>query len=909
MLGPRMTSPRRWIVGRAPNCDLVVDVAEVSSRHCCLYSTERGFVLEDLGSANGTFVNGERLTKKAFVKPGDSITLGQRTPFPWPNSQPSSQPPPIPPPIPGKSSGNSSHRGSPRARAVGASSSDGLTRPMAAAGGAAAKVTIGRAPDNDLVLDHPGVSNHHAVLTPEPGGHRLHDIGSSNGTAIGHPANRVQEAVLRPQDVVYFGTFRVPAALLLERLVEPQSKPTALSIGDGTTVIGRAADADIVVNLPTISARHARLFRRGDDIVLEDLGSSNGTFVNHRRIHQPTILRPGDIVGLGTFSFTLNQEGRFDRNDDSRQVTVEAVGVGLTVPGKRLIEDCSLTIFPSEIVGLMGPSGAGKTTLMRALNGYTPPTKGHVYLNGQDLYAHYDQYRTDLGYVPQDDIIHGDLTVFQALYYSARLRLPSDFSNREITDRVKAVLKQLHLEGTENVLIGSPEKKGISGGQRKRVNLAMELLTDPLVLFLDEPTSGLSSEDARVVMKVLRELADHGKTILITIHQPGLDVYKMLDNLLIVGKDANSTEPGRILFYGPAYPDALGFFNPSTPNKDLSPDDLFQGLKRQPAEEWIDKFQRSSYCRRYVDDRAGQSRGGDRGKAEKATSNSRHFLQWKTLSERCFAIKLRDRMNTAILLAQAPVVAVLLVLVFGKQCRAETTTEGWPNVAGGVGTSLFLMGMAALWFGASNAVREIVGEWAIYRRERMVNLSIPSYVASKFTVLGTLSAIQCAILLAISYPGCALKSPWPILFLLLLLASFVGVAIGLVLSSVARTSEVAIGLLPIVLLAMVILGGAMLPMHDMNVFPRLIGLANPARWAFEGLVVAESHSQPEFTPPVPPVPKGATAPTTESIDMAEKFFPKEKHRFPRWAGFVVLGGLLISFVAGNLAILRWRDKS
>src|SRR5205085_9777527 len=141
-------------------------------------------------------------------------------------------------------------------------------------------------------------------------------------------------------------------------------------------------------------------------------------------------------------------------------------------------------------------------------------------------------------------------------YYSARLRLPRDFSDADVHRRIRTVLEQLELRGAEDVRIGSPEKKGISGGQRKRVNLAMELLTDPLVLFLDEPTSGLSSEDALMVLKVLRELADAGKTILITIHQPSLEVFRLLDNLVLVSRDAGSQDPGRLIYYGRAYPDA-----------------------------------------------------------------------------------------------------------------------------------------------------------------------------------------------------------------------------------------------------------------------------------------------------------------------------------------------------------------
>lgn len=230
----------------------------------------------------------------------------------------------------------------------------------------------------------------------------------------------------------------------------------------------------------------------------------------------------------------------------------------------------------------MGPSGAGKTTLISALNGYTPPTLGQVLFNDRDLYANYGQFQGVIGYVPQDDIMHGDLTVARALYYTARLRLPPDSSDAEIAERIKVVIEQLGLKGTENVLIGSPQKRGISGGQRKRVNLAMELLTDPAVLFLDEPTSGLSSEDTLTVMRLLRTLADEGKTILLTIHQPSLEAYRQLDNLVVVAKDPGTTDPGRLTYYGPAYPQAVQFFNPQhEEGAVLSPDEVLRSLAEE----------------------------------------------------------------------------------------------------------------------------------------------------------------------------------------------------------------------------------------------------------------------------------------------------------------------------------------
>jgi ABC-type multidrug transport system ATPase subunit len=680
-------------------------------------------------------------------------------------------------------------------------------------------------------------------------------------------------------------------------------------------IIGRDPRCHQVLNHPLISARHARLTRGHDGFWLEDLGSLNGTFVNGRRITTAVRVRRGDVIGLAGFTLTLDESGRLVERDLGGKVTLEALNVSVAASGRQLLDAISLTIFPAEMVGLMGPSGAGKTTLLNALNGYAPPSTGAVLLNGKDIYEHYDQFRTALGYLAQDDLIHPDLTVHQALYYSARLRLPPDFSAAELETRIQTVLKQLGLESAANVLIGSPNRKGISGGERKRVNLAMELLTDPLVLFLDEPTSGLSSEDAFMVMKVLRGLADAGKTILLTIHQPSLEVFRLLDNAVVLARDTRTAEPGRLVYYGPAYPDAIQFCNPNgsppdQPNNGADPDAILRGLSRRRADEWAEAYRHSPFYQHYVVQRARWSGAADAAREGAAASEpvrrSSLLFQWWTLTARCLTIKRKDTINTFILLAQAPVAAVLIVLVFGRQLREPVTAENWPRIADSLGISVFVMTLAALWFGASNAVREIVGEWPIYHRERMVSLKIPSYVASKFTVLGLLCIVQCLVLLGITRWGCALQSPWWPTFGLLLLTALCGVAVGLCLSALARTSEAAIALLPIVLLVLAILEGMMQPIHRMPRFLQTLCKIIPSRWAFEGMILLESAHRPQEPPPLEPVPSPVVE-LPHLRDMAELYFPRESERRSVPICAAALAFLILLLNGLIHVILRLRD--
>lgn len=865
---------RRWVIGSAPECDLVVADSKVSGRHCLLTETAEGFLLEDLGSTNGTFVNRWRIAAPVKISRRDVVTLGQTAPMPWPA------------PI------QTADRPAARARGL-------------------RSIRIGREPDNDVVLDYPVVSGYHARITVSDGAAVIEDLGSTNGTAIGNPKNRIKRSPLSAKDAVYFGSLREPASRLLGgKLALGATAQGELAFNGQVLTIGRDPKCDLALDYPMVSWQHARLARVGNQITVEDLGSTNGTFVNGQPVKGVVTVNPGDVIGLGSYTFQLTQAGRLEKRDYRGNLTIEGAGITVDVPGKRLIENVSLTIYPSELVGLMGPSGAGKTTLMNVLNGYSPPSDGAVLCNGVSLYSSQAQFSGHIGYVPQDDIMHRDLTVGQALYYTARLRLPSDFRDEEIRQRIAQVLSQLGLEGAEDKLIGSPENKVISGGQRKRVNLAMELLTEPSILILDEPTSGLSSEDALVVMKLLRQLADTGKTIIIAIHQPNLAVFGLMDNLVVLSPDANASGVGKMVYYGPAYPDAVYFFNPNHPGRTggqpdqrPSPDEVLEGLTKSSTAEWIKRYDASEYKRQYVTERAGHQPANSQELRPKANRQP-GILQWWTLVRRCFEIKLKDRWGTGILLAQAPIIALLIVLVFGKQVSlnpapiSSDQAMDWYSTSNAMRITMFLMVIAALWFGCSNSAREIVSELAIYRRERMVNLKIPSYVASKFTVLGLLCIIQCAVLVGIVYVGCGLRGAVLPIFGILTLTSLVGAALGLTASAWARTVERAIALVPIILLPMIIMGGALYPKHKMTL-PWMTQVV-PSRWAYEALLLTEAEGRAH-------IPVNRTADSElEFLDMAEEHFPRNS-RGGAGVGALVLGVMLLVLMGIILVLLRWRD--
>ena len=670
----------------------------------------------------------------------------------------------------------------------------------------------------------------------------------------------------------------------------------------GSKSIGRTPENDIQIPHPQVSSRHAVLHSISGQLFLEDRGSANGTYVRGQRIpaNQRVPVANGEKVFIGPMPLLLQIAG----NDvavvveDAAQwegrplYEIEAWDLVLQVPDrdnpgelKTLLDHASFKALPGDFIALMGPSGAGKTTLLLTLNGYLPPTAGQVRINGEDLYAIYDALRGSIGYVPQDDIVHPELTVWEAVRYSAKFRLPPDYSEEEIERRVQTTLGQLGLESVAHLQIGRPEKKILSGGQRKRVNIAMELVTDPVIMFLDEPTSGLAADDTASLVSLLHDLAKQtGKTIITTIHQPAKDEFEKFNLALILGVG------GVTMFYGPPA-DGYRFFGSllerqGKANRVDNPRDMFDMLNQrerpiwdamraqnpqaprfaarsQAAREWNAEYmnpQNPIFQKMFGGRRAVGTGSAQHGVPKGRASTSGQF---GLLFSRYFKTKMRDVGGTSIMLLQAPIIGVLLALVFGGQqdaipywCLGALQELG--RKAGGIGQgidevlknmpatpdnsgSIFFVVVAAVWFGTSNAAREIVSERAIYKRERMVNLKLFNYVFSKFVLLSFVCVIQCAILLAIVFFALGYNGglqAFGIELATLIAVAMNSVAIGLALSTVVTSAEAAMALTPIALIPQVVLGGLMVPMTT-NEFLEVPMYAMPARWGFQGVIAQE----------------------------------------------------------------------
>ena len=502
---------------------------------------------------------------------------------------------------------------------------------------------------------------------------------------------------------------------------------------------------------------------------------------------------------------------------------------------RYLLRAVSFAVFPGELVGLMGPSGSGKTTLLHVLLGTYQATGGAVEYNGIKAEIFKQRFGSLIGYVPQEDMLHPELTVRETLYYQAKLRLPKDVSRQEIYNRIDRICFQLGLFRSggidvRDVLVGSPESKGLSGGQRKRLNLAIELLTEPKLLYLDEPTSGLSSRDTRIVMELLRKLAsERNITIIITIHQPSQKVYQLLDKVIYL-------KNGRLGFFGPAFPDSIAYFVPEEQPETSSPDAVMEKLDEMKDDAMVARFIASEAYAKNIKarwDRVPKPNPSNESRLK--VSKVGFIRQFNYLLSRYLRCRWNDKTSLLVLLAQAPLVAILLCMVFWEQTPQD------------VATVLFLLGFVSLWFGVNNSSREIVGEIALLRREKRVGLNTVAYLLSKLVGQGAMTLLQVALLITLTLISLQkVQVDIPLAIFVCWLTSLAGISVGLTISAFVRSQIAAVAAVPLVLIPVILLGGLIKPFNQMHNLILCLANLTPARWAFEMMTAFCHHVRIDF---------------------------------------------------------------
>ncbi|MFD0365892.1 FHA domain-containing protein [Nocardia sp. GCM10030253] len=733
-------------------------------------------------------------------------------------------------------------------------------------------ITMGRAPEVTLFVDSPLVSRVHATLTWQGSAWVLTDNGSTNGVFV--DARRLSQPVSidRPTQVRLGDAISGPLLHLLPAVPSPRparthsappptqqqrrqpppsaplpqhvppqqlninmttradtsslpplrARPSTAPIARGDRLppggldIGRTTDNQIVVNDPLASRKHARLVAANEGLTIEDLGSANGTFVNGRR-EQRTVLRERDIITIGNIDFVVQQGTLVHRQKPVAEQGLHVHGVGFTVEGnKQLLVDVNMQAGRGTLTALIGPSGAGKSTLSKLIAGTTQPSGGVVTFEGRNLHAEYEALRSRIGMVPQDDVLHRQLTVRQALGYAAELRLPPDNSKADRQQVIDGVLKELSLTEHADTRVDR-----LSGGQRKRASVALELLTGPSLLILDEPTSGLDPALDRQVMVMLRELADAGRVVIVVTHS--VACLDMCDQVLLLAPG------GKTAFCG--HPAGVGGALGTSDWAEIfakvaaSPDQAFAAYRSRQAA---------------VPPPPPPTQNGSVGSPPQSGGGK----QFSTLARRQVRLIFADRGYLAFLVILPFILGVLSLVVPGKNGFQRGALAALPDgtfaPTGGSETQqlLVVLILGACFMGSTLTVRDLVGERTIFFRERAVGLKPSAYLIAKIAVFSVTAFLQSAVLVGITLAGKKAPADGSViangsveLYIDISLTAVCCVVFGLLLSSLARSNEQVMPMLVVMIMAQLVMAGGLIPVTGRVVLEQLSWLF-PARWGY-----------------------------------------------------------------------------
>jgi ABC-type multidrug transport system ATPase subunit len=616
-------------------------------------------------------------------------------------------------------------------------------------------------------------------------------------------------------------------ALFRKHDVRHASGDLTIRLDKDRYVIGRATNCEVPLPDPAIALRHVELQRTSGGWRVVDLGSGRPTLLNGNPVSSAPF-KPGDQLRLASYTFSLDRDGTTLAAFGTRSFSSLSIrSISRRIGSVSLLDDVRFTVFTGEVIAVVGPSGAGKTTLLNAIAGIAPPDKGEVLFDGQDFHRLLAADRSVVGIVPQDDVVHADLTVEESLQFTARLRFPTDTPRSALQGEVDRVLGELDIDHIRRSRIGDAVRRGISGGQRKRVNLGQELLTRTTrVLFLDEPTSGLDPQTAQDIVSLIRQLADGGRIIFLVTHDVTPTILGLVDHLMVLAPG------GRLAWFGPPT-EASRWFEVA------SVDGIFGRLTEAKPTEWSERFRNGPVFRKYVRTRehllgfkTADEAGDNKRKRPLARMRRSRFRQYLTLTRRYWRVKLRDRAGTNVLLAQAPILGTLMWLVFPE-----------PDAP-----AMFMLALSTLWFGASASVRELIADRAIWRREARVGIGVTAYLGSKLTVLGALVTLQCLALASLVWmllgmggvgpDGQAYGTSWVLLCATSALTGLVGMALGLLISASFASSEAAVGTLPLLLIPQITFGGLIVKIKEMGLVAKAFSYLMIVRYSFDAAIKA-----------------------------------------------------------------------
>lgn len=528
------------------------------------------------------------------------------------------------------------------------------------------------------------------------------------------------------------------------------------------------------------------------------------------------------------------------------------------------IQSFSFAIESGNLVGIMGASGTGKSTLINILNGAKKPTSGEVTINGVDIHNQRKEVEGIIGYVPQEDLLMEELTVFQNLYYSAKLSF-GDLPDFEINRKVIEVLNELGLSSIRNLKVGSPLKKIISGGQRKRLNIALELIRKPAILFVDEPTSGLSSLGSLQIMNLLKALSIKGTLIIAVIHQPSSDVFKLFNKLIILdhgGFQIFDGKPTKALTY---FKKALNYANAEDEGcmecGNVNPEQIFETIeselinefgvpskeRKRTPDKWYDLFLEENKKEEIEDYESYQNK-----KLPKSIKKPNRLSQFTTYFQRDFLTKILSRQYVLFILIEAPVLALIMSFFLKYFLEIDGKKEYIYYYNENIPIYLFISILVMIFLGMTVAAEEINKDKKNLQREKFLHLSWGSYLFGKVALMMLISAIQSFLFVMVGNIVLDIKELWFEYWLVLFSIAVWSNILGLIISAAFRQTKLIYIIIPIMIIPQMIFSGLIVRYDRMN--PVLndpykvpwIGNLMISRWAYEGLAV-EFYSNNSFT--------------------------------------------------------------
>lgn len=667
----------------------------------------------------------------------------------------------------------------------------------------------------DITISDKIISNLHGTFWLGENQIKYLDENSSNGTFWENGGRRRLLSGLDgyvqifDKTILRIGNIHDPGkmVLLLFQTAPEAVKWNVFKLEQDEVKIGRSTENDIVLSHPAVSRHHCRIQRNHQGkICLYDCSSANGVMINGKHVSEPTMLQDKDVIQILDFALLYSSECIYYRSVTegiSLRACSVTKNVGRGKKKKKILDNVSCEISPNEFVAIIGGSGAGKTTLMNAISGFEKDFKGNVHCNGIDLIEQFDNLKSVIGFVPQQDIIYENLTLRRMLYYTARLKMPADVRKEEINKRIDEVLEMVELTEHQNTY-----NRKLSGGQKKRASIAVELLADPKLFFLDEPTSGLDPGIEKNLMLTLNRLAkQQNKTVIMVTHTT--QNLHLCDKVIFMGPG------GRLCFCGNVN-SAKHFFN----TDDLV--NIYNMISEAP-EYWQKRFKEQ-----YASDSEQQSVN-----SRKKILPQRKESFWRQLcilTGRYAELMLNDKARLLVLILQPFLIAVLLKIV-----SDENVFEIYESTK----SILFALSCSGIWIGLFNSIQEICKERVILKREYMANLKLPCYLMSKFVIQALLGLVQAIILTmvflrlsGVSREGIFLEHFEAEILLTVWLTILASTAMGFIVSSIVKTGDKAMAIAPFLLIIQLLFSGILFKLEGSG---RMISFCTISRWSVESL--------------------------------------------------------------------------